>query len=281
MLLAIVSLFSSSCANFRLYIHVRRFIEAGYKVGIVRQVEKAALKKAAKSSGPFSRELVELSVPCLCARAGGYTADQHAILGRYTRSTFVNEEKEMDSKIGASPLAMPSGYLLTLMEEPAPSTAKVASAAAQPTRAGGSVASPSRSAGTASAASASSKNKSAKAGAAAKGSGPALDQCDKIRCSLVAVDPTSGDIVWDSFIDDHMRNELETRLVQLRPSEILVPSASLQCLSTVSRDFLQCASLLACLPARCCVVPRCACLPTRQEVCCDRARPNAAGGARP
>jgi hypothetical protein len=47
----------------------------------VRQVEKAALKKAAKSSGPFSRELVELCailVPSVCV----------LVVARLTRTFF-------------------------------------------------------------------------------------------------------------------------------------------------------------------------------------------------
>ncbi|KAK9827992.1 hypothetical protein WJX81_005994 [Elliptochloris bilobata] len=45
----------------RLHVHVRRLVEAGHKVGIVRQTETAALKKAGDNrSAPFTRRLTAL-----------------------------------------------------------------------------------------------------------------------------------------------------------------------------------------------------------------------------
>ncbi|CAO1631759.1 unnamed protein product [Jaminaea pallidilutea] len=45
----------------RLHIHARRLVKAGYKVGVVRQTETRALKKAGNNaSTPFTRELKEL-----------------------------------------------------------------------------------------------------------------------------------------------------------------------------------------------------------------------------
>ena len=42
-------------------LHVFRLVAAGYKVGVVKQTETAALKAASdKKSGPFSRELTAL-----------------------------------------------------------------------------------------------------------------------------------------------------------------------------------------------------------------------------
>lgn len=45
----------------RLFVHVRRLVEAGFKVGVVRQTETAALKKiGANKSKLFTRELTGL-----------------------------------------------------------------------------------------------------------------------------------------------------------------------------------------------------------------------------
>lgn len=43
------------------------------------------------------------------------------------------------------------------------------------------------------------------------------------RISLVAYDPRSGRVVWDSFRDGVLRAELDTRLEHLRPHEVLLP----------------------------------------------------------
>jgi len=54
---------NASIPTHRLYVHVRRLVDAGYKVGVVRQMETAALKKAgANKSAPFTRELANLFV---------------------------------------------------------------------------------------------------------------------------------------------------------------------------------------------------------------------------
>ncbi|CAM9398551.1 unnamed protein product, partial [Ectocarpus fasciculatus] len=52
----------ASVPTFRLAVHLRRLVDAGYKVGVVRQAESAALKAAGltetgKKSGTFKREL--------------------------------------------------------------------------------------------------------------------------------------------------------------------------------------------------------------------------------
>lgn len=52
---------SASVPTFRLHVHVRRLVEAGYKVGVVRQTETAALKAhGANKAGPFTRGLSAL-----------------------------------------------------------------------------------------------------------------------------------------------------------------------------------------------------------------------------
>jgi DNA mismatch repair protein MSH3 len=46
----------------------------------------------------------------------------------------------------------------------------------------------------------------------------------KVRISIAAVKTSTGEIVWDTFEDSFLRNELETRLRHLRPIEIIHPS---------------------------------------------------------
>jgi DNA mismatch repair protein MSH3 len=90
----------------RLHIHMKRFVEAGYKVGVVNQVETAALKAAglgknSKVSGPFERKLVAM----------------------YTKATLVADEHSADVS-----LARPSSHLLCLWEETIDSSEELHSA---------------------------------------------------------------------------------------------------------------------------------------------------------
>ncbi|KAI8085363.1 muts domain V-domain-containing protein [Thamnidium elegans] len=44
---------------------------------------------------------------------------------------------------------------------------------------------------------------------------------------MVAVKLSTGDVVYDTFLDTFMRSELETRLLHIEPSEILIPSKNI------------------------------------------------------
>jgi DNA mismatch repair protein MSH3 len=46
---------------------------------------------------------------------------------------------------------------------------------------------------------------------------------DRVHIGLIAVHLSTGDIIYDAFDDGFMRTELETRLLHIEPSEILVP----------------------------------------------------------
>jgi DNA mismatch repair protein MSH3 len=120
-----------------------RLVNAGYKVGIVRQTETAALKAIGSNRNqPFERKLTQM----------------------LTKGTIVDEMYE-------PVMTHASGYLMCLIEE----------------RRGG--------------------------------NGPD----DRVYTGMVAVQPSTGDIIYDTFEDTFMRNELETRLLHIEPSEILVP----------------------------------------------------------
>ncbi|GAA6006379.1 mismatch repair protein MSH3 [Rhodotorula paludigena] len=134
---------TASIPTHRLDIHVRRLLNAGYKVGVVRQQETAALKKASDNrSAPFTRALSAL----------------------YTSATYVDE-------IGVDPLTT-SGATATLMAIVEDKPSKFADA--------------------------------------------------KVKIGLVAVVPSTGQVVYDEFEDGLMRAELETRMLHLQPSELLL-----------------------------------------------------------
>mgnify|MGYP000855207507 CR=1 FL=1 len=131
----------------RLPVHAKRLVAAGHKVGVVRQVETAALKKVGQNrNAPFTRQLTNL----------------------YTKGTYVDETGELDHKpSGASPAG---GYLLCITESKA------------------------------------------------KGSGTD----EKVDVGILAVQPATGDIIFDHFEDGFMRSEVETRLLHISPCEFLI-----------------------------------------------------------
>ncbi|RCH81984.1 Mismatch repair protein msh3, partial [Rhizopus stolonifer] len=122
----------------RLNIHVKKLVNAGYRVGIVRQTETAALKAAGSNkSQPFARELDQM----------------------ITKGTLVD-----DLLFDTTPTSS-GGYLMCLVEE--------------------------------------------------KRGGHASDE--RVLTGMVAVHPSTGDIIYDAFEDTYMRNELETRLLHIEP----------------------------------------------------------------
>jgi DNA mismatch repair protein MSH3 len=131
----------------RLPVHAKRLVAAGHKVGVVRQIETAALKKAGDNrNAPFVRKLTNV----------------------YTKGTYIDEAGELDSNDSSG---TPSGgYLLCLTESPA------------------------------------------------KGSGTD----EKVDVGIIAVQPATGDIIYDFFEDGFMRREIETRLLHISPCEFLI-----------------------------------------------------------
>ncbi|KXT10220.1 hypothetical protein AC579_3738 [Pseudocercospora musae] len=140
---------SASFPTHRLHVHVKRLINAGHKVGIVRQLETAALKAAgANKSKLFERDLTNL----------------------YTKATYVDDEEGLGAPSGAAGGAPASGYILCLTES------------------------------------------------YPKGVG----SDERVQIGLVAVQPATGDIIYDDFEDGWMRSELETRLLHISPAEFLI-----------------------------------------------------------
>ncbi|MCJ1468340.1 Mismatch repair protein msh3 [Pseudocyphellaria aurata] len=142
---------SASVPVHRLHVHVKRLVNAGHKVGIVRQLETAALKKAGDNrNAPFDRKLTNL----------------------YTKGTYIDDVEGSDGSLeGPSDGGVPAtGYLLCITESNA------------------------------------------------KGWGTD----EKVHIGMVAVQPATGDVIYDDFEDGFMRSELETRLLHLSPCEILI-----------------------------------------------------------
>ncbi|GAA96713.1 uncharacterized protein L969DRAFT_54553 [Mixia osmundae IAM 14324] len=135
---------SAMVPTHRLMLHVKRLVMAGYKVGIVRQVETAALKKVGSTRNQlFKRQITE----------------------RYTLSTWVDEldSSELSSEQGRA------STIVVVLEDGM-------------TRTDG-----------------------------------------KTAFAVCSVTPGTGEIIWDSFDDDHLRHALETRLMHLAPGEVIVP----------------------------------------------------------
>ncbi|KAG9247504.1 DNA mismatch repair protein msh3 [Calycina marina] len=140
----------ASFPTHRLSVHTKRLVQAGHKVGIVRQMETAALKKAgATRNTTFVRELTNV----------------------YTKGTYIEDIEGLDQPTdGPSGGAPASGFLLCITES--------------------------------------------------KSNGHGTDE--KVDVGILAVQPATGDIIYDTFEDGFMRNEIETRLLHIAPCEFLI-----------------------------------------------------------
>jgi DNA mismatch repair protein MSH3 len=143
---------SASIPVHRLHVHVKRLVAAGHKVGVVRQLETAALKAAGDNrNAPFVRKLTNL----------------------YTKGTYIDDMEGLEDAEGgqsANSSSPATGFLLCLTE------------------------------------------------VNAKGYG----NDEKVHVGLVAVQPATGDVIYDDFEDAFMRSEIETRLLHIAPCEFLI-----------------------------------------------------------
>ncbi|KAG0277073.1 Mismatch repair protein msh3 [Linnemannia exigua] len=142
--------YTASIPIHRLDVHVRRLVHAGHKVGVVKQMETAALKSAGDNkSAPFTRKLTNL----------------------YTKATFIESLDQDEEQTFVGGRAPSSQFIMCIHEQ------------------------------------------------LMGGNGPD----EKVKLAMIAVQPATGDIVYDEFVDGHFRNELETRLLHLQPAELIVP----------------------------------------------------------
>lgn len=140
---------SASIPVHRLHVHVRRLVSAGHKVGVVRQLETAALKAVGDNRNtPFTRKLTNL----------------------YTKGTYIDDTEGIEDTGSPAPESPSTGFLLCLTEDNV------------------------------------------------KGYG----NDEKVHVGIIAVQPATGDIVYDDFEDGFMRSEIETRLLHIAPCELLI-----------------------------------------------------------
>lgn len=141
---------SASIPVHRLHVHVKRLVDAGHKVGVVRQLETAALKAAGDNRNtPFVRKLTNM----------------------YTKGTYIDDVDGLEAPSAASSTTTPAaGYLLCITES--------------------------------------------------NPNGWGTDE--KVHVGILAVQPATGDIIYDDFEDGFMRSEIETRLLHIGPCEILI-----------------------------------------------------------
>ncbi|NXG02171.1 MSH3 protein, partial [Sakesphorus luctuosus] len=148
---------TASIPSHRLFVHVRRLVAKGHKVGVIKQMETAALKAAGENkSSLFSRKLTAL----------------------YTKSTLIGEDilfKQLDDSVEVDQVTtdVPDNYLLCICEN-----------------------------------------------------GENLRDRKKgdIVIGIMAIQPTTGEVIFDSFRDSASRSELEGRVLRLQPVEIILPS---------------------------------------------------------
>jgi DNA mismatch repair protein MSH3 len=156
---------SASIPVHRLHVHVKRLVAAGHKVGVVRQLETAALKAAGDNrNAPFVRKLTNL----------------------YTKGTYIDDLEGLEDPEGghtSSSSSPATGFLLCLTE------------------------------------------------VNAKGYG----NDEKVQVGMVAVQPATGDVIYDDFEDAFMRSEIETRLLHIAPCEFLIVGE----LSTATEKLVQ------------------------------------------
>lgn len=143
---------TASIPTFRLNVHVRRLVSAGYKVGVVRQTETAAIKAhGSNRSAPFGRGLSAL----------------------YTKATL---EAAPEIGGGEDECGGESNYLLCVVE---------------------------------------------KSVVGEKGNCGMEGGAD-VRIGIVAVEISTGDVVYGEFCDGSLRNALEAVVVNLSPAELLL-----------------------------------------------------------
>jgi DNA mismatch repair ATPase MutS len=166
-----------------------------FKVGVVTQTETAALKAAKGESKGFDRQLT----------------------GVYTRATLGADEA-LAAEAHQASSAQPA-YIVALVESLVELRCVPVAAA---TLAAGSSASASASSSSSSSSTSSSSSSSPTPSSSSDARAPA-PQLDRVYFALLALDPNSGHVLYDTFTDSFMRTHLETRLAHIAPSELLLP----------------------------------------------------------
>lgn len=137
------SMYTASVPTYRLMIYIKKLVKLGYKVGVVKQMETAALKANGDNKNAlFERKLANI----------------------YTRSTLLDD---INDEVHGDPNGNLSNYLLCINLD-------------------------------------------------------LKDKKDSPRISIVAVELSTGEIIYDDFTDNPAYTELETRLAHIPFTEILL-----------------------------------------------------------
>ncbi|KAL4574825.1 hypothetical protein LXL04_021664 [Taraxacum kok-saghyz] len=141
---------TASIPTFRLNVHVRRLVSAGYKVGVVKQTETASIKAhGSNKTGPFCRDLSAL----------------------YTKATL---EAAEDVGGGEEECGSCNNYFVTIAEN---------------------------------------------ANVGDKGDNESgID----VKIGIVAVEISTGDVIYGEFDDNLLRTGLEAKILNLSPAELLL-----------------------------------------------------------
>lgn len=145
-----------SIPTHRLFVHVRRLVSHGHKVGVVKQTETSAIKASGSNKNSlFTRQLSAL----------------------YTKSTLVGEDVNPVCRLGD----LEEGACGDVVSDPPESFLLCISEHwGKPKK--------------------------------------------QLTVGLVAVQPSTGDVLLDCFPDGPSRSEVESRVLKINPVEILVPS---------------------------------------------------------
>lgn len=136
---------NASVPSYRVGVHLRRIVNAGYKAAIVKQTENAAVKAVEASKGPFGRDL-----DCI-----------------YTKSTMIVNDAQEQMLMENIASSTSCGHLVSIVEHP--------------------------------------------------------EKNGNVHISMVACDVSTGEVLYDEFEDNAMRRELDTRLMKIDMSEVILP----------------------------------------------------------
>lgn len=157
----------------RIDFHVRRLVAAGHKVGIVRQVETAAIKAAGQNRNqPFERKLTAMYTKATleAGELGALVKPSAGVDGVDADEEEGAASETLRQDSGAYSNEHRSAYLVCIIEEPVDGTS---------------------------------------------GSG------GTVEAAIVAVETSTGQVLYSQVQDSPMRPELESRLMFAQPSDLL------------------------------------------------------------
>ncbi|CAI7755073.1 unnamed protein product [Closterium sp. NIES-53] len=207
---------TASIPTFRLHVHVRRLVEAGFKVGVVRQSETAAIKAhGSNKGGPFGRHLSALYTRATLEAGedlggGGGEGGEGGEGGVGEGAGGGGGGGGMGGRL--------SSYLVCIAEEGVGEKGKGKKEGGKG-GAGGSSAAAASSPGLSPPATDLDSSQGWEAGSGA-GSGAGSE--GDVRIGLVAVETSTGDVAQGCFIDGVLRGELETHLAHFAPTEVVL-----------------------------------------------------------